>query len=226
MRRRLSYANVMATISVFIALGGTTYAAVTITGSNVKDSSLTGKDVKDGSLTGKDVKNNTIGGVDVANGSLLSADFKPGQLPQGPPGANGVSAGATGTGGPGIQDPPATPYSGGYGPSADATLTTTRASKLIVTGWVEAAIACPSTAGTCQAAWGLYVDGVPVTGTGYPLYANQGNSTVQFIHVAGTSASLAPGTHTVTLKSTRSSGIPSYDLFNNNMHVTAVAIDG
>jgi len=54
-RDRLTYANVMATIAVFVALGGTTYAAVTITGRDVKDGSLTGKDVKRNSLTGRQI---------------------------------------------------------------------------------------------------------------------------------------------------------------------------
>jgi hypothetical protein len=46
MRERLSYSNVMATLAVFVALGGTSYAAITITGKNVKNGSLTGADVK------------------------------------------------------------------------------------------------------------------------------------------------------------------------------------
>ena len=46
MRRRLSYSNVMATLAVFVALGGTSYAAITITGKNVKNGSLTGADIK------------------------------------------------------------------------------------------------------------------------------------------------------------------------------------
>jgi hypothetical protein len=37
MRRRLTYANVMSTIAVFAVLGGTSYAAITITGAQVKD---------------------------------------------------------------------------------------------------------------------------------------------------------------------------------------------
>jgi hypothetical protein len=72
----------------------------------------------------------------------------------------------------------------------------------------------------------LYVDGVPVPGTGRPLYANQGQSTYEFIEVAGTSARLGPGTHTVTLKDTRGPSVPAYDMFNNYAHVTAVAVDG
>ena len=85
LRRRLSYANVVASLALFVALGGTGYAAITITGKNVKDASLTGRDVKNSSLTGTDVK----------NGSLLTQDFKAGQLPAGPAGAPGAP-GATG----------------------------------------------------------------------------------------------------------------------------------
>lgn len=59
-RRRLSYANVTATIAVFIALGGSSYAAL----------SITGRDVKDGSLTGKDVKRNTLGGTRIKESRL------------------------------------------------------------------------------------------------------------------------------------------------------------
>lgn len=50
LRHRLTYANVVATLALFIALGGSAYAVATITGS----------DVKDGSLTGRDIKHNTL----------------------------------------------------------------------------------------------------------------------------------------------------------------------
>lgn len=60
---RLSYANVMSTIAVFVALGGTTYAAATITGSDVKNRSLTGKDIKRNSLTGKEIAERRLGTV-------------------------------------------------------------------------------------------------------------------------------------------------------------------
>jgi hypothetical protein len=74
-RAHLTYANVMATVAVFVALGGSSYAAIKVTGKNVKDNSLTTKDIK--------------------NKSLLMKDFKSGQLPagavgpQGQPGAKG-----------------------------------------------------------------------------------------------------------------------------------------
>jgi hypothetical protein len=46
MRRHLTYSNVIATLALFIALGGSSYAAIKITGRNVTDGSLTGKDIK------------------------------------------------------------------------------------------------------------------------------------------------------------------------------------
>jgi hypothetical protein len=46
-RSRLTYANVMATIAVFIALGGVAWAAATINGRDVINESLTGRDIRD-----------------------------------------------------------------------------------------------------------------------------------------------------------------------------------
>jgi hypothetical protein len=41
----------VALTALAVALGGTSYAAVTITGKNVRNSSLTGADIKNNSLT-------------------------------------------------------------------------------------------------------------------------------------------------------------------------------
>jgi hypothetical protein len=60
-RDRFTYANVMATIAVFIALGGVTWAAATITSSDVKDNALKSVDLKDGKgVTAADVVPNTF----------------------------------------------------------------------------------------------------------------------------------------------------------------------
>lgn len=63
LRRHLTYANVMATIAVFIALGSGAYAAVTITGKNVKDGSLTGRDIKRNSLGPREIAERRLGPV-------------------------------------------------------------------------------------------------------------------------------------------------------------------
>ncbi|MFL5845986.1 MAG: hypothetical protein ACJ762_14960 [Solirubrobacteraceae bacterium] len=79
--------NAVAYLALFVALGGSAYAAVTVTGANVKNGSLTGRDVRNNSLTGADVKR--LGGGDVRDGTLRAKDFKPGELPAGAKGDTG-----------------------------------------------------------------------------------------------------------------------------------------
>ena len=76
LKAQLSPALVISLIALFVSLGGAGYAAVTVTGKNVKNSSLTGKDVKNSSLTGSDVKNSSVSGRDVRNGGLSGADIR------------------------------------------------------------------------------------------------------------------------------------------------------
>jgi hypothetical protein len=85
LRARLTYANLVATLALFIALGGGAYAAT---------------QVKKNSVGTKQLKRNAVRTGKVMNGSLLAADFRAGQLPSGPQGPKGVpgprgEAGAT-----------------------------------------------------------------------------------------------------------------------------------
>lgn len=88
LRRRLRFANVVACVALFVALGGTGYAALTVTGKNVRN----------GSLTGADIRNSSIASADVRDRSLLSKDFRSGQLPSGAPGVRGPQGPAGPTG--------------------------------------------------------------------------------------------------------------------------------
>jgi hypothetical protein len=63
LRRRLSYANVMATLAVFIALGGTSYAALHITGRDIADRSLTGRELQRNSIGGRPIMESRLGTV-------------------------------------------------------------------------------------------------------------------------------------------------------------------
>jgi hypothetical protein len=95
MTRRLSYANVMATIAVVLALGGTATAAVTlprnsvgskqirngqVRSGDIKNATVSGRDVTPGSLTGAHVADGSLGGADVADGSLGGADVNESSL--------------------------------------------------------------------------------------------------------------------------------------------------
>jgi hypothetical protein len=96
-RRRITYANTMATVAVLVALGGSSYAAAKVTG----------RDVKDGSLTGADVRNSSLKSKDVANRSLRRVDFRKGVLRRGRDGEPGIDGedgfdGLDGEPGPGI----------------------------------------------------------------------------------------------------------------------------
>jgi hypothetical protein len=97
LRSRLTYANVVATLALFFALGGGAYAAATIGSAQVIDNSLKSQDLKDnaavrsrdvvddtvtgGGLAGYDVKNNSLTSADVANltGADVSNDSLTGQ---------------------------------------------------------------------------------------------------------------------------------------------------
>ena len=70
LRRRMTYANVVASLCLFFVLaGGSAFAASQITGAQIASNAITSAKVK--------------------NGSLLKVDFKSGQLPKGPRGPIG-----------------------------------------------------------------------------------------------------------------------------------------
>jgi hypothetical protein len=76
-RARLTYANVVATLALFVALGGTGYAASQITSRDVKNRSLKGADVKKNTLTGTEVNESKLGLVPnarAAQNSLTAAN--------------------------------------------------------------------------------------------------------------------------------------------------------
>src|SRR3954470_5003477 len=53
-RVRLSFTNVLVSLALFAALGGTSYAAIQVTGKNIKDDTVTSADIKNFALVKKD----------------------------------------------------------------------------------------------------------------------------------------------------------------------------
>jgi hypothetical protein len=103
LRPKLTYANVVATLALVLAVGtGGAYAAKRIrsdqiafhavTGPKVAFNAITPSKVRNGSLSGADIDNNTISSSDIRDGSLRSNDFAAGQLPPGPKGDPGAPA--------------------------------------------------------------------------------------------------------------------------------------
>jgi hypothetical protein len=60
LRHPLTYANVMSTLAVFVALGGSSYAALEIRGSSIKDRSIPAKKLKRNSITGREVRESRL----------------------------------------------------------------------------------------------------------------------------------------------------------------------
>ena len=81
LRSRLTYANVMSTLAVFIALGGSSYAAFTINGSSIQNRSISGHKLQHNTLTGREIKESTLARVPRARDAdelegMRAADFK------------------------------------------------------------------------------------------------------------------------------------------------------
>jgi hypothetical protein len=80
-RGRFTYANVVSTIALIVALaGGTAYAAATIGSDDVIDNSLKSVDVRDGTLKGVDVSDGSLVGADLKDDSVGAADLAPGSV--------------------------------------------------------------------------------------------------------------------------------------------------
>jgi hypothetical protein len=104
-RSHLSFANVISMIALFVALGGASYAAVTlpknsvgpkqikkravrgkhinknaISSSKIQNNAINGAKVSDGALTGADLADGSIGTIDLADGSVTSAKVADGAV--------------------------------------------------------------------------------------------------------------------------------------------------
>jgi hypothetical protein len=97
-RRKLhlpSPAMAIALLALFVAIGGTGYAAL-----KLPKNSVSSKQIRKGAVKNSDLAANAVTGAKVRRGSLSSSDFAAGSLPQGPVGPQG-DKGATGaTGSP------------------------------------------------------------------------------------------------------------------------------
>jgi hypothetical protein len=188
LRPRLTYANVTATLALFVALGGSSYAALQL---------------PKASVGAKQLKKNAVSSPKVKPGSLLVNDFKRSQRtrlrgPQGLPGPAGAQ-GTTGPPGPtygsaGTTFAGATPSPNPEGDHASHAMTIPTGGRLYVFGRGTLDVNC--SVGGPRA--GLYVDGVPVPASGMDYPEGMPSTNVA---VSGLSQPVGPGQHTITLES-------------------------
>ena len=106
-RPELSYANVVASIALFVSLGGGAYAAATLSKDQVKarhiaKNAVGASEITRGAVGRSELKAGAVDSAKVADGTLGVQDFAAGQLPRGPEGPPGADGG---TGPPGPPNP-------------------------------------------------------------------------------------------------------------------------
>jgi hypothetical protein len=198
-RRRLTYANVMSTVAVFVALGGGAYALSVPKNSvgtrQIKRSAVTSAKIRRSAITGAKIKQGAVTSAQVRDRSLRASDLAPGVIPSSTPApAPRVLAGAHAA----DTDPPATP-----GTALKSTsLTLTSAGKAFVLATLnQPSLTCPSS--PCEADWGIYVDSQAVPATGLRLQADGGSGDgYPFYTLYGLTPTLQAGSHTVSLNVT------------------------
>ncbi len=208
---RLSYANVIATVALFVALGGTAVAGsqLLLTGANVKDGSLTGADIKSGSLSVRNLSSAAVRALkgkvgprgatgakgDIGAQGLVGAQGAPGL--QGPSGTQGVgitTAVATGTDATNYQDltplgslPLTTP--GDYVIFTTFTASNTGTQNEYLNcgyrfaGTVNGAAGADTTAGNSTTTTSAGVLNVESAGTAEFVCAGNGNTTYDISHI-------------------------------------------
>ena len=210
--------NAVAYLALFVALGGTSWAAVNLPRNSVGTTQL-----KRGAVASSDLRANAVTSQKVRDGSLTPADFARGVLggtgssgvagspgaagPQGPAGPAGAQGapGATGPTGPGGPTGPAGPTEGVASDTGAAggtiqeetagarTVTTTRAGRLFISRFAGGIV------GNCnvgQWRFWLTINGDRVRGTVSTFYGD--GVSLQNVTTTGvTTSTVAAGTHSV-----------------------------
>jgi hypothetical protein len=204
-RARLTYANVMATIAVFLAFGGGAYAATKL---------------PSGSVGRPQLKNGAVTSAKVRNGSLLVKDFRAGQVPAGPRGASGPPGqpGPAGARGPAGQPGPPGPTAAflNYccvaptGATTVHTLTTDlpASGRLWIHGVVDTKLTC-ATATRCGTFYSIKVDGTTLANANSTVTAEGNTTKHDTFSVIGLSDTLPPGPHTITISRGTNEGSPT-----------------
>jgi hypothetical protein len=92
LRTRITSAHVIAMIALFVALSGSSYAAVTIRASQIRNNSIPGSKLKTGSIPATKLRNNSITGGKLKNNSVGAAKLRTDALTPTSGGGNLINA--------------------------------------------------------------------------------------------------------------------------------------
>lgn len=200
LRPHLTYANVMSSVGVFIALSGTSYAAVKLSAKSVGE-----RELKDSAVTSSKIQDGTIAAADLAAAALTAG-------PRGPRGGEGP-AGAKGDGGPAGPRGPSDAYvatgAGGFPTQANVRMTAAKITGLPAGSYVFTASAHianwqnPGAVGYCA----IRVNGDDVD-AGLAVIGNSAGST-RIAHVAPTGWATVSANATAALECWVDQAIPA-----------------
>jgi len=76
LRGRLSFANLTALLALFVALGGSSYAALSVGSEQIANNSVRSEDLRNNDVRGRDIRIDTVRGTDVRDGDLQGKDVR------------------------------------------------------------------------------------------------------------------------------------------------------
>jgi hypothetical protein len=76
LRGRLNFANLTALLALFLALGGSSYAALSVGSEQIANNSVRSEDLRNNDVRGRDIRIDTVRGTDVRDGDLRGRDMR------------------------------------------------------------------------------------------------------------------------------------------------------
>jgi hypothetical protein len=196
-------------LALFVALGGTSYAAI-----NLPRNSVGSKQIKRNAVSGAKVKNRSLGVSDLSPSAIASLTGRKGDPGDpGAPGAPGQPGSPGSPGSPGAPGPPGVlgigilqgptpgPFTGGFG--AGGSINTAETADLYVIGLVNVSATATGTPGVdlpCSVHVGLYYDNVtPVPHSRRSVVVGPGTTEQVAVRMAGVVDDVPAGNHSTAI---------------------------
>jgi hypothetical protein len=225
--------NAVAYSALFLALGGTSYAAARLPAESVgtkelRSGAVTRAKLHRDAVTSLGVKDHTLKKVDFARGQLTAGakgdkgdpGAKGDQGPKGDPGAKGDPGPTLGVSGLTTGGVTSTPTAAAVTIATKSVTLTTRSRIFAIASSRVSIGGCSSL--SCSARVGLRVDGAPVAASTRSLLIGTGDGQ-DVLTPFGMTPALDPGTHTIELVREAVTGTITEAIFGTS-HVAAIAL--
>jgi hypothetical protein len=97
LKPHVNHATIVAYLALFVALGGTSMAALKIGSAQIKNNSVRSTDLRNNDVRGKDIRKGSVNSSDISDGSLTGNDINESSLGTVPRATTADSAGNAGT---------------------------------------------------------------------------------------------------------------------------------